>query len=386
MSDGALTGIRVLDFGQYIPGPFAAMLLAEQGAEVIKIERPGGDPMRKDPGFIVWNRSKKGMTLDLKKPEGLKIALDLAKESDVIIENFKPGTADRLGIGYDKVKGLNPRAVYCSISGFGSKGPYANAAGYEQIVSSLASVYAEQGYPTHPLYVVLPLASLYTAVAAAYDVVAGLCAREHTGRGQKIEVSMFRCILGTFRQFLIDFEGMFRAPWGPTGPMPLYRPYQCKDGKWLFNGLGNFKFFTQFALAMGHDEWLTDPLFEGAPFLILPPRNAQVMAILKQIYKTKTRDEWLEMLMAEGIPMAPVQLVDDFIKYEQVIANDMVQVVRQPEIGNVKEMGIPVALADTPGTIRGPAPSRGKHTGVILREMGYSPEEIKRLRREKVVK
>ena len=164
----------------------------------------------------------------------------------------------------------------------------------------MATVYQEQGFPTHPLYLVLPLASLYTAVDAAFYIVAGLCVRETTGRGQKIEASLFRTILSAFRQFNVDFEGMFRAPWGPTGLMPLYRPYQCKDGKWLFTGFGNPKFFTQFAIEMGHDEWLTDPLFEGAPFLIFPPRNAQVMSMLKPIYKTKSRDEWLEQTRRPG--------------------------------------------------------------------------------------
>jgi len=386
MSQGALTGIRVLDFGQYIAGPFAATLLAEQGAEVIKVERPGGDPMRGQDGFMVWNRSKRTITLDLKKPEGLKIALDLAKKADVIIENFKPGTADKLGIGYDKVKELNPRAVYCSISGFGPKGPYAGWAGYDQIVSTVASVYTEQGLATHPLFVVLPLASLYTAVDAAFYIVSGLCVREKTGRGQRIDVSLFRTILSTFRQFNVDFEGMFRAPWGPTGPMPLYRPYQCKDGEWLFTGLGNPKFFMQFAVELGHDEWLTDPLFEGAPFLIFPPRNAQVMSMLKPLYKTKTRAEWMKQFVEASIPVAPVQTVDDFMAYKQVIASDMVQTVNEPKKGNVKEMGVPVALTDTPGKIKGPSPQPGQHTREVLKELGYSAQEIKRLKQENVIK
>jgi crotonobetainyl-CoA:carnitine CoA-transferase CaiB-like acyl-CoA transferase len=386
MSEGALSGIRVLDFGQYISGPFAAMLLAEQGAEVIKVERPTGDPMRGEDAFMVWNRSKKGITIDLKKPDGLKIALDLAKKADVIIENFKPGTADRLGIGYDRIHEFNPRAVYCSISGFGSKGPYAGWPGYEQIVSTVATVYQEQGLATHPLYVVLPLASLYTAVDVAFYIVTGLCARESTGRGQKIEASLFRTILSSFRQHNVDFEGMFRAPWGPTGPLPLYRPYQCKDGKWLFTGLGNPKFFMQFAIELGHDEWLTDPLFEGAPFLIFPPRNAQVMSMLKPIYATKTRNEWIEHFMSQGIPVAPVQNIDDFMAYEQIIASGMVQTVKEPKKGNVKEMGIPVDVTGCPGRIRGPAPQPGQHTREILKELGYSAPQIKHLKQENVIK
>ncbi|MHB8084800.1 MAG: CaiB/BaiF CoA transferase family protein [Dehalococcoidia bacterium] len=383
---GALAGIKILDFGQYIAGPFAAQLLAEQGADVIKVERPGGDPYRHVDGFMVWNRSKKAITLDLKKPEGMKIALDLAKQSDIIIENFKPGMMDKLGVGYEAVKALNPRIVYCSISGFGPRGSYSNIAGYDQIVSALGSVYTEQGFATHPLFLVLPLASLYSAAAAALDVTAGLCVREQTGKGQKIDVSMFRVILGTFRQFLVDFEGMFRAPWGPTGPMPLYRPYKCKDGKWLFTGLGNPKFFTQFALALEHDEWLTDPLFEGAPFLIFPPRNAQVMAMLKDIYLSKTRDEWIELLTSNEIPVAPVQSVSAFMEEPQVIANDMVKTLKQPGVGMVKEMGIPVELKETPGKIKGPAPLPGQHTKEILKTLGYRAAQIKELKKAGVVR
>jgi crotonobetainyl-CoA:carnitine CoA-transferase CaiB-like acyl-CoA transferase len=383
---GALSGIKILDFGQYIAGPFAAQLLAEQGADVIKVERPGGDPYRHVDGFMVWNRSKKAITLDLKKPEGLKIALDLAKQSDVIIENFKPGMMDKLGAGYEAVKAVNPRIVYCSISGFGPRGSYSNIAGYDQLVSALGSVYTEQGFATHPLYLVLPLASLYSAAAAALDITAGLCVREQTGKGQKIDISMFRVILGTFRQFLVDFEGMFRAPWGPTGPMPLYRPYQCKDGKWLFTGLGNPKFFTLFALALGHDEWLTDPLFEGAPFLIFPPRNAQVMAMIKDIYLTKTRDEWIKMLRDNEIPVAPVQAVAEFMEEPQVIANDLVKTLKQPGVGMVKEMGIPIELMLTPGKIKGPAPLPGQHTKEILRTLGYRAAQIKELKKAGVVR
>jgi len=337
-------------------------------------------------GFMVWNRSKKAITLDLKKPGGLKIALDLARQSDVIIENFKPGMMDKLGAGYETVKAVNPRIVYCSISGFGPRGSYSNIAGYDQLVSALGSVYTEQGFATHPLYLVLPLASLYSAAAAALDITAGLCVREQTGKGQKIDISMFRVILGTFRQFLVDFEGMFRAPWGPTGPMPLYRPYQCKDGKWLFTGLGNPKFFTLFALALGHDEWLTDPLFEGAPFLIFPPRNAQVMAMIKDIYLTKTRDEWIKMLRDNEIPVAPVQAVAEFMEEPQVIANDLVKTLKQPGVGMVKEMGIPIELMLTPGKIKGPAPLPGQHTKEILRTLGYRAAQIKELKKAGVVR
>ncbi|MBN1614291.1 MAG: CoA transferase [Deltaproteobacteria bacterium] len=386
MAEGALSGIKVLDFGQYISGPYTAMLLAEQGADVIKIERPQGDPYRKEKGFIVWNRSKKAITLDLKKAEGRKIALDLAKQADVVIENYRPGIAEKLGIGYDTVQKVNPRIVYCSISGFGQKGPYRDIPGWEPLVDALASVYTNQGYGAHPLYIVLPLATHYAAFQAAFGITTALCVREMTGRGQKMDISLFRSIMGAQRLFLVDFPGSMRIPWGPSGLLPLYRAYQGSDGKWFFLGLGNFKFFTQFSMTMGRSEWLTDPLFEGAPFLILPPRNAQVMAMLKKIFAGKNRDEWLTLLRGDGVPCAPIRTIREFMDDPQVAANDMIVTMEEPGLGKVREMGIPVKLRGTPGEIKGPSPKRGRHTREILNGLGYSAEEIRRLQQTNVAR
>ena len=386
MAEGALSGIKVLDFGQYIPGPYTAMLLAEQGAEVIKVERPGGDPYRQQRGFIVWNRSKQGIVLDLKKSEGQQVALELAKQADVVIENFRPGVAEKLGVGYETLRAVNPRLVYCSINGFGDRGPYRDIPGWEQLVDSLAAVYTFQGYGGYPLYIVMPLATHYAAFQAAFAIAAALCVREMTGKGQKVEISLLRAILCAQRLFLVQFTGMLKMPWGPTGPLPVYRAYQGSDGKWFFLALGNPKFFTQFCITMGHPEWLTDPLFEGAPWLILPPRNAQVMAMLRKIFLARPRDEWVEKLRAEGIPCAPVRSTREFMDDPQVAAVGMVQLVEQPGLGQVREMGIPVMLAATPGEIKGPAPRRGQHTRVVLEGLGYSAATIQELQRAGVCK
>jgi crotonobetainyl-CoA:carnitine CoA-transferase CaiB-like acyl-CoA transferase len=386
MSKGTLSGIKVLDFGQYIAGPFAAMLLAEQGADVTKVEKPGGDPFRKEDGFLNWNRSKKAITLDLKQPAGLKIARDLAGESDIIVENFAPGVMERLGLGYESIRAVNPSVIYCSISGFGTKGPYSSLPGYEQIVSSLAGVYAEQGYVTHPLYVVLPLASIYSAVEAAFCTVAALCSRETTGNGQRIEISMFRTILAQMRQYVVDFKGKVDTPWGPSGPRPLYRPYEGSDGKWFFLGLGNIKFFTQFARLMGHDEWVEDPIFDGAPFMILPPRNAQVMSMFRNMFVRRPAGEWVELLQSNGIPCAPVQTVDDFMDYDQLRINDLLNRIGQPGLGIVTGMGIPVIPGLTPGRVKGPAPSAGQHTEQVLKGLGCKAAAIRQLRKDGVVR
>jgi crotonobetainyl-CoA:carnitine CoA-transferase CaiB-like acyl-CoA transferase len=384
----ALSGIKILDFGHYIAGPYTAMLLAEQGAEVIKAERPEGDPFRNQPGFLAWNRSKKGIRLDLKKAEGQRIAHELAKRSDVIIENFHPGVADRLGIGYETIGQLNPRIVYCSISGFGPSGPYRNMPGWDPIVASMASVYVSQaGKDNPPLFLVSPLPSYYAALIAAFSVTTALYTREITGIGQKVDVSMFNSILASASIGIVGFEGIERISGirDPQGTSPLYRLYQGSDDKWFFLGIGNLTFFTKFALAMGHEEWLTDPLFEGAPFLIVPPRSTQLITTFKDIFSAKTRDEWLEFLRAADIPCAPAQTTEEFINDPQVLANDMVVTVKEPHLGEVREMGVPVKLPLTPGQVKGPSPALGQHTEETLTDIGYSTKEIARLKDEGVI-
>jgi len=381
----ALSGFKVLDFGRYIAGPYAAMLLADQGAEVTKVEAPGGDPLRKELGFIVWNRSKRDITLNLKKPEGQRIVRELAKQSDVVIENFRPGVAERLGIGYETLSELNPRMVYCSISGFGPSGPYRDLPGWEPIVSSLSTIYTEQGYVTHPVYIVLPLASTYAAFMAAFSVTTALYARELTGKGQKTDVSLFGALLAAQSIWVLDFKGKERMPWGPQGVLPLYRLYQGSDGKWFFLGLGTFTFFTKFAVLMGHEEWLADPLFDGAPFLIMPPRNARVIAMLKETFSTKTRDEWVELFTSADLPCAPVRAIDEFFEDPQILANEMVAEVEQPGLGRVRQMGVPVKFSLTPGRVKGPCPAMGQHNQEVLAGLGYSAGEVAKFKNEGVI-
>ncbi|MBW2062770.1 MAG: CoA transferase [Deltaproteobacteria bacterium] len=385
----ALSGFRVLDVGHYIPGPYAAMLLAEQGAEVIKVERPSGDPCRNEPGFMVLNRSKKGVALDLKKEEGQRVALELAEQADVIIENFRPGVAERLGIGSETVRRLNPRIIYCSISGFGCKGPYRDLPGWDPIVASIAGIYVEQGgrEDSLPTYLVLPLPSYYTAFMAAFSITTALLAREMTGQGQKVEISLLGSTMAAASGMLVDFKDKIRIPFSdPQGLMPLYKLYQGSDGQWLFLALGNFTFFTKFALAMGHDEWLVDPLFEGAPFLILPPRNEEVISMFKEIFSARTRDEWLEFLKAEDIPCAPTLPVEEFLNDPQVLANEMVVEVEEPGLGMVRQMGVPAKLGLTPGRVKSRSPKHGEHTEVVLAKLlGYSAQEIAGLRDRKVI-
>ncbi|MBW1887210.1 MAG: CoA transferase [Deltaproteobacteria bacterium] len=385
----ALSGFRVLDFGHYIAGPYAAMLLAEQGAEVIKVERPGGDPFRYDHGFVVWNRSKKGITLDLKKEEGQKVAQELAKTTDVIIENFRPGVADRLGIGFESLRQVNPRLIYCSISGFGQEGPYRDLPGWGPMVGALSGATLEQGggqeYP--PLYLVLYLPSYYSAFMASLSIASALLAREITGKGQRVDISLFSSMLGAQATAMVDFEDRIRLPWtNPQGSMPLYKFYQGSDGKWFFLGLGNMGFFTKFAVALGREEWLADPRFEGAPFLIFPPVSLEIIAEFKEMFATKTRDEWLKFLQSEDIPCAAARPVEEFLDDPQVMANEMVVEIEESDLGKVREMGFPVKLKLTPGEIKGRSPKPGEHTEETLAKLiGYSAEDIAGLKERGIV-
>ncbi|MCP4757047.1 MAG: CoA transferase [Proteobacteria bacterium] len=380
-----LEGLRVLDFGQYIPGPYTGMLLAEQGADVIKVERPGGDPYRSEPGFKVFNRSKKGIVLDLKRTECREIACGLAAESDVIIENFSPGVADRLGIGYETIHRINPRAVYLSISGFGRKGPYRDHPGWDPIVSSTSGMHVGQsgGEDFPPTYLVLPFASYYAAFLSAFGVTMALYAREFTGKGQRVEISLLNAIYAAYSPGAVYFEGKVMLPpaHAPQGRSPVYRFYHGSDGKWFFLALGNQTFFTKFAVSMDHYEWLTDERLEGIPFMIMPPYHEEIAEEFQAIFSTKTRNHWLEFLKSEDIPCAPADPVASYMDDPQIAANSMIHEVEDTEWSKGRQMGIPVNLVNHPGRHKGPHPQLGEHTEEILKTVaGLSGDEITRIK------
>ena len=381
---GVLEGFKVLDFGHYIPGPYTGMLLAEQGADVIKVERPGGDPYRCEPGFRIFNRSKKGLVLDLKQMECQDIAREIAAESDVIIENYSPGVADRLGIGYEAIHRLNPRAVYLSISGFGQKGPYRDHPGWDPIVCAATGIYIGQsgGPDFPPTYLVLPLASYYAALLSAYSVTMALYARELTERGQRVDISLLNAIIAACTTGIVDFKDKAVLPpaYAPQGRSPVYRLYRGSDGKWFFLALGNVTFVAKFAIAMEHDEWLMDERFDDAPFMIVPPHSDDIASEFQEIFSTKTRDEWLEFLRGEGIPCAPADPVTSYIDDPQVAANNTAVEIEDAEWGKGRQMGIPVNISGYPGRIKGPSPMLGEHSREILETVaGLSSDRITRL-------
>jgi crotonobetainyl-CoA:carnitine CoA-transferase CaiB-like acyl-CoA transferase len=382
---GVLLGIKVIDFGHYVAGPYTGMLLAEQGADVIKIEPPGGDPYRPQEGFTVVNRSKKGICLNLKTPEGQKIALDLARGADVLIENFKPGTADHLGIGYESIESVNPRIVYCSISGFGRQGPYKDMPGWEPLVLSMATLYTEQNRVGDPVFQNLMVASHYAGFLASFYITAAIYARELSGKGDHVDVSLLKSVVAMQPNIFGNSPAKIRYPFSTRGFMPLVRIYRGGDGAWFVLNAASVGFYTALCTALGHEEWLMDPLFDGAPFFILPPRSAQVASILQSIFNTKTRDEWVKILREANIPCAPVQSVEQFLVHPHVEANQLLVQMEEQAVGKIKEMNIPVSLSATPGAIKGPSPSLGQHTKEVLSGLGYSSFEMEALKIKKVI-
>lgn len=384
MAEQALSGVKVLDLSNYIPGPYAAMLLGDQGAEVIKLERPRGDPYRKVPGFLVWNRGKRSITIDLKKREGQKLAQELARRSDIVIESFQPGVAQRLGVGFETVREVNPRLIYCAISGFGESGPYKDRPGYDPIAASLAAVYADQGLKDNPVFVILPLTSYFTALMAVQGMTAALLARDITGKGQMVEIPLLNGVLAAEAHRIVDFPGVMRLPSGSLGPAPLYRLYKTADD-WVMVACGNPTFCNKLAIALGHEDWVGQPFFEGVPYGVPPEHREELARRVGEALATRPREEWLRIAREQDLPIAPAKTVEEFLDDSQVKANNMVVELNDPSVGKVRQMGIPVKLELTPGRIKGPAPLLGQHTDEVLRELGYSAASIAELRARRVV-
>lgn len=377
---GVLDGIKVLDLSSYIAGPLAGMLLADHGAEVIKVERPDGDPARRHPGFLVWNRGKKGITLDLAQTGGRDLARRLAREADVVIEGSRPGRAERFGLGYEDLAKENPRLVYCSLPGFGSGGPSRDRPGHEALVAARAAIYSDQGGTLPPIYTLIPFASYFAAVMAAYATVVALWVREtETGRGQRVEVPLFNAALAGQAGSLVRFKGSVRRSWHQQGATPMYKLYEAADGKWLFIACGNPKFRGNLALAVDHPEWLADPRYEAGAFGATPEGAPELIEMLQAIFLSRPRDEWLAILREADVPSAPVLTREEYRDHPQVKASGAIVEVEDALVGPVRQIGVTPWIKAAPGAIARSAPLLGEHTAEVLAALGCTPDEIRGL-------
>jgi len=375
-----LDGVRVVDLTSYIAGSYSAMMLADLGASVVKVESLEGDSFRELPGFFGWNRGKRSIALNLKTPEGRQIVEGLAREGDVLMENWRPGVADRLGVGHAHLLALNPKLIYCSVTAFGSTGPYVDRPGFDPLLQAMGGLMTLQGFGGPPQYLRTAPTDYYTAAIAAQAVLAALFVRHRTGRGQRIETSLLRGVLALQSGIAIDYPGK------PTllRENPTYRLYQGSDGQWFFVACGNQSFWAKLCTALDMRDFAHDPRF--ASWLLRIQNSEALLPIIEKRFGEKPRAEWLEILAAHDIPSAPVKTIQEFMDDPGVRHQDMVHEYDHPDVGRLRVMGQPLAFAGTPTRDPGPPPTLGQHTDQVLGELGYDTTAVNDLRARKVVR
>jgi crotonobetainyl-CoA:carnitine CoA-transferase CaiB-like acyl-CoA transferase len=391
----ALEGIRVLDLSRVLAGPYCAMMLADMGAEVLKVEEPdGGDESRTWPpfaageasGYLSMNRNKQNLTLNLKTPEAQDILKRLVGRADVLIENFRTGTMEAFGLGYDVLRQLNPRLVYCAVSVFGRSGPYRDKVGYEALMQAFSGVMSLTGEPEGPpLRAGLSFLDLGTGLMAAYGVMSALFHRERSGLGQKLEVSLFETALALMSYHAVGYllDGQVPQRQGSGHPMIVpYQVFRTQDGEMFIVG-ANQRLWTRLCQALQRQDLLQDPRFASNQERV---RHRHLLVPVLQSETGKYPTAILnDMLDKAGVPCAPVNTIDRVLHDPQTAAREMIVDVPHPLIPHLKLLGIPIKLSDTPGDIRLPPPLKGQHNEDILQELGYTAAEIRLFRERQVI-
>jgi crotonobetainyl-CoA:carnitine CoA-transferase CaiB-like acyl-CoA transferase len=389
-----LANIKVLDLTRFVAGPFCTLLLADMGADVIKIETPGhGDDARYQGTiikgeswyFVGMNRNKKGMTLDLKAKEGKEIFLRLVERSDVVVENFRPGIMRNFGLDYETLRKVNPGIIYCGISGFGKDGPYALRPAFDFIAQGISGFMSITGFPDRePVRTGIPISDSVAGIYGAYGILVALMARQHTGKGQEVQTSLVDALISVLSFQADRYFGRGEVPERYGNDHPVSAPYgtfKALDGYINIAPAGD-PMWERLAHALGLKELLEDPRFQTND---LRRQHRQALnEIVNEITRKRTMAEWIEHLNKEGVPCGPINNLAQTFQDPQVKHQEMVLDLDQPS-GKVKTLGFPVKMSHTPAKVRRPAPQLGQHTMEILTNLQYSPEQINELKTKGII-
>jgi len=401
-----LEGIKVLDFSIAVAAPFGAVMLADMGAEVIKVERVQGEAQRlglpagmddyldtseveklpEKADWMAFNRGKKDLAIDIRSAEGKEIVLKLAKETDVVIQSFRPGVAERLGIGYDDLSKINPKIIYCSFSGYGETGPVAHRAGGDMWSQAMSGIVSVIGYPGGaPQMIPFPACDHAGGMLVAYAVMTALLVRERTGVGQALTVNNLNAALylqySSFAEYLT--EGKMPYKLGRSYQPPPFGPFRAKDGD-VLTIFGTGPMWPKFCKVVGVEHLADDPRFNTDE--ARQENREEIGKLLDEAFSKKTRAEWAQIFRDAKMRCDPCLTYEETCAHPQLAANDMFYTAKHPKRGEVKMLGMPVKLKKTPGKPQGPSPMLGQHTEEILLKLGYKPEDINELEKQGVIR
>ncbi|MBB4002198.1 CaiB/BaiF CoA transferase family protein [Aurantimonas endophytica] len=384
---GPLEGMKVVELAHIMAGPVCGMMLADMGADVIKVEKPEGDDTRRflppdingeSAAYMMMNRNKRGIVLDLKSEDGKAVLRRMLETADVVIENYRMGTMEKLGLGYEKLREANPGLIYCEISGFGRTGPYAGRGGFDLIaqgMSGLMSITGE-GAGRPPVKSGAPVTDITAGILGALGCAAAYARKLQTGEGQKVDTSLFEAgITHTYWQSAIAFAtGVAPGPLGSAHPLNApYQAFRTEDG-WINLGAANQKNWERMLAVIGAEELASDPRFANNHDRM---QNLPALAaILDDHFSTRTSAEWLERLEAAGVPAGPVLDVGEMHRDPQTLHREMVVETTHPTAGPVKAIGLPIKFSETPGGVIRPAPLLGQHSREVLAEYGWDDDAV----------